>query len=219
MVRLLISFALAVACLASDPKPKATDYPAHSEAGKLALGAEYMVHSFSGGGQMFVTDDYLVVEVAIYPPSGTTYEVNAGRFSLRINGAKRTIPPQAPSFVAASLKYPDWEQRPRAIAQAGPVIIGAPPTVGRFPGDPTPRQTRLPDPPRAPEPENRSGVEREPPKTGEEVVVESALPGGPRGTPVAGNLYFAYKGKVEKIRKLELLHQGPEGASALQLVP
>ena len=32
-----------------------------------ALGAEYMVHSFGSNGQMFFTEDYLVVEVALYP--------------------------------------------------------------------------------------------------------------------------------------------------------
>ena len=92
------------------------------------------------------------------------------------------------------------------------MILGRPVPVERFPGDPTARR-RLP--PRAPEPEDRSGAEKTPEPKAEEVVVETALPEGTQRLPVSGYLYFAYKGKVKSV---ELIYDGPEGHAALRLL-
>ena len=202
------------------PKPRAADYPAHTQAGQLAIGAEYMVHSFSGSGQTFVAEKFLVVEVALYPPRGATITVQAGHFALRVNGKKQAILAQAPGFVAASLKYPDWEYRPRLEGYGGAgnagVILGRPAPTERFPGDPNARN-RLPAPPRAPEPDNPSGADRPPQVTADEVAVESSLPEGPSRGPVSGYLYFPYTGKTRSIKSLELDYTGPEGEAALKL--
>ncbi len=192
------------------------DYPVHASMEKLSIGAEYMVHSFSGGRQTFIAQDYLVVEVAMFPIRGARVVVNAGHFSLRVNGAKHVLEPQGPEFVAANLKYPDWETRPRMEASAGPVIFGRPTSVERFPGDPRPGQERLPNPPKAP-PDDPSGQEREPSVSAEELVVQTALPEGEAAGPVSGYLYFPYKGKVTKIRSLELQYAAPAGRASLVL--
>src|SRR5579863_3176985 len=123
------------------PKPAPTDYPVHAAFGALAIGAEYLVHSIPAGDQTLFAADYLVVEVAVFPGHGTPVEIGTLSFGLRINGRKQLIYPDAPGFVAASLKYPDWEPHANAQARVGVgendtgVIIGAPPAVGRFPGD------------------------------------------------------------------------------------
>ena len=36
------------------PKPSAQDYPVHANVGGLSIGAEYLVHSFSSGRDMFI---------------------------------------------------------------------------------------------------------------------------------------------------------------------
>lgn len=200
------------------PRTKAADYPVSATLEKLVIGAEYLVHSFSGHNQTFVTSDYLVVEVALYPAAGERPLISGGQFTLRINGKKSTVLPQAPAMVAASLKYPDWEIRRSVTAVAGPVIIGRPTPVERFPDDPRPQQRRLPAPPKAPEPENRSGLEPQAPVKAEELVVECALPEGEAQGPVSGYLYFAYKGKTTSIRSLELIYTGPAGNSVLKLI-
>lgn len=200
------------------PRKKAADYPVREKLETLEIGAEYLVHSFSGHNQTFVTSDYLVVEVALYPAGGERPLVASGQFTLRINGKKSALLPQAPGMAAASLKYPDWENRPSLTAAAGPVIIGRPAPVERFPGDPRPGQTRLPAPPRAPEPENPSGMERESPVRAEELVVECALPEGIAKGPVSGYLYFPHKGKVSSIRSLELIYTGTAGNTTLKLI-
>ena len=50
------------------PKHAVQDYPAHTESDKISIGAEYLVHSFSGGGELYIAKDYLVVEVALFLP-------------------------------------------------------------------------------------------------------------------------------------------------------
>ncbi|HEY3031744.1 MAG TPA: hypothetical protein VGJ68_16415 [Bradyrhizobium sp.] len=211
----------ALAAEGAEPKAKAADYPAHSAVGGLEIGAEYMVHSFSGHGQTFIAKDYLTVEVALYTRGADRLELSQGQFTLRLNGRKQMLLPQAPTFVAASLKYPDWEYNRSAEVYAGAgntgVTIGRPPTVERFPGDPRPGQQRLPRPPQAPEPEDRSGVDKQPPAKAEDVAVAVALPEGDVKPPVSGYLYFAWKGKTTSIKSVELMYTGPAGAVTLKL--
>jgi hypothetical protein len=222
----LLGFAALCAVLAAQNVPRgvptkaaASEYPVQGKAGGLAIGAEYLVRSFSGQGRTFATDGYLVVEVALFPPPGETLAVSAGAFGLRINGQKRAILAQNPAFVAASLKYSDWGRQTSVEAHAGSgdreVRINTPVPSARFPGDmrvPAPRR-----PPRAPE-ENRSGLERRPEPVAHEIAVESALPEGVFRGPVAGFLYFPYSRKTRSLKSLELLYGGPAGDAALKLL-
>lgn len=228
VTRLLFCACLLCGSLAAQDAPRglptrsaAADYPAHARAGNLAIGAEYMVRSFSGRGHTFATGDYLVIEVALFPPRGETVEVSSGAFSLRINGKKRALLAQSPGMVAASLKYPDWDEPRRlevggGLGDAG-VIYGRPEPVERFPGDPRARNP-LPRPPRAPDPPNPSGIERRPPPAADEIAVESALAEGPTRAAVAGYLYFPFRGKTRSIKSLHLLYAGPEGEAVLPLL-
>ena len=88
-----------------DAKPKAADYPLHTSVGDVSIGAEYLVHSIPVGDQTFLTPDYLVVEVALYPKANDPIVISDETFTLRVNGKKQVIYPQSPGFVAASMKY------------------------------------------------------------------------------------------------------------------
>jgi hypothetical protein len=190
-------------------KPTPGEYPVHGNAGSIAVGAEFMVHSFSQGEQTFIAQDYLVVEVALFPPKGESVDVEPGKFSLRINGQKIALMPQAPAMVAASLNHREWQQRPGATADIGMggvgVGLGHPRQTSPFPG--TPPESRLPRPPHAPDADLPSGVEKEQVKP-EELVVQTALPEGVHRGAVSGFLYFAYKGKTSSIKSLELQYEG-----------
>jgi hypothetical protein len=199
------------------PKASPADYPARGSVAKLSIGAEYMMHSFSGGRQTFITKDYLVVEVALYPAKGERLTVNTGQFSLRVNGKRQALAPQAPEFVAASLKYPDWETHRQMEASAGPIILGRPQSVERFPGDPEAQQ-RLPNPAPAPTTGDATGQDKEPAVTADQLAVQTALPESEAHGPVSGYLYFAYRGKTKRIRSLELDYAGPEGSTTLPLL-
>jgi hypothetical protein len=202
------------------PKDDVSKYPVYAAVGEISIGAEYLVHSFSGQNRTFVAPDYLVIEVAVYPPKGEKLKLASGQFTLRVNGKKRGLFSQPPYFVAASLKYPDWERRPTMTAGAGigdtGVILGRPPVTGRFPGDPRPTQDRLPRPPRAPQ-TDQSGMDTPEPVRAEEIVVRAALPEGEISYPASGYLYFPYKKKPKSIKSLELIYNGPAGAATLPL--
>lgn len=218
--RLLLAL-LTAGWLSAAVKEKATDYPVHADVGTLSIGAEYLVHSIPAHSQTFFARDYLVVDVAVFPGRQEPVEIGNNTFTLRINGKKEVIFRDTPGFVAASLTYPDWEQHRQAEVQAGVgdagVTIGRPPVIGRFPGDPTPRQSRLPPALKAPTPEESSGIEQDAPQSVDEALAQVALPDGPVSKPVAGYLFFHYRGKAKSIKSVDLLYEGKQGSVTLKL--
>jgi hypothetical protein len=197
----------------TEPKPKPEEYEVHAQAGDVAIGAEYMVHSFAGEGATYIARDFLVVEVALYPPKGENVKVNSGAFALRVNGGKKMIAPVSPTAVAYALQHEDWQDHPRAEGSigsgAGDIIFGRPAPT-KVPGG---QQPRTPRAPRAPDPDAPGGVEPQPRIRADELVVRTALPEGDFSGPVSGFLYFPYKGKTTSIKSLNLVY----GDAALKL--
>ncbi|HUS05034.1 MAG TPA: hypothetical protein VMZ52_01970 [Bryobacteraceae bacterium] len=191
------------------PKKSAAEYPVHQDSDKAAIGAEFWIHSFAAEGQTFLTSDYLVVEVALFPAGGQELMVSASQFHIQINGRDTRLA-QAPSFVAASMKYSDWEQRPHMTGQSGPIILGRQAPGERFPGDRRPQEGRLPGQVPADAPEKRV-------LSAPELAVAAALPEGSTSYPVSGYLYFAYKGKLKSVKTLDLVYQTPSSAMTLKL--
>ena len=192
-------------------RTKASDYPAHITVATGDIGAEYLVHSIPGPKGGYFAKEYLVVEVAIFPAAGQALKISSAHFTLRINN-KSILTAQSSGSVAAAIKYPDWEQRRNLSAQAGPLIFGAPPAVGRFPGDPT-QQRPLPTP--VPDQTDTSGVDKEPNVPIEDAVARAALPEGPTVTAVRGCLFFRFEGKLKSIKSLDLVYDA--GGSAPQV--
>lgn len=203
-------FGAAIAMAQSDGSRKAADYPAHASWAHFDIGAENLGHTIPADPDPLFARDYLVIEIAIFP-SAQPITLSSAAFSLCVNGTKGVLFPESPGFVAASLKYPDWEKRPALIGTVekgdGSVIVGAPPHVGRFPGDPN-GNPRI-DMPRQ-EPDAR------PKPSAEDLVARAALPEGGTSKPVKGCLFFAFKGKLKSIHKLELVFDGKE---SLTLAP
>jgi hypothetical protein len=198
----LILMALAVAW-AAEPRKSAKEYPAHVELPTVDIGVDYMVHSYSDEGQMYFTKDYLVFDVAIYPKGAL--ELTGGSFELRINNSKQPLRQASAEFVAASVKYPGWTEHPHAEAGAGVgdvgVVLGAPPAVGRFPGDPA-GASRYPKPPRAPDDPHKP---EKAVKDEGQIAVDNALKAGRITAPVSGNVYFEYSGNMKKVKTLGLI--------------
>jgi hypothetical protein len=212
-MRMLLAAAIAALMAfgqGTDPKPTAADYPAHGDAGRVPVGAEYMVRSIATPKGLFLTNDYLVVEMALYPPPAGML-VNAHEWTLRLNGKKQELMAQTPGIVAASLKYPDWSRRPAAVADVGPVVIGQPAPVERFPGDNRPAQNRIPGQiPRVPTRQD-TGVEEERLDISD-VIARAALPEGVFRGPVSGYLFFPWRGNPEKIKTVDLIFRPESGA-------
>jgi hypothetical protein len=188
----LAALSVAPLCVALDVRATPAEYPVQGSVADMKVGVEYMVRSFLAEGQSFSIDDYLIVEIGVFPQREANCDLR--RFTLRVNG-KTVLQTQTPGFVAASVKYPDWRMRPSLEASAGDVIVGRQPRVGRFPGDPrqspTPRQ-RPPDVEHAPVDYER-------------IIKNAALPEGKFNRPVAGFVYFPYDGKLKSIKTVELL--------------
>jgi hypothetical protein len=185
-------------------KPKAAEYPVHARLHDMEIGVEYMVRSF-GADQIMLADDFLVTEVAIYPAYRAGVELDARKFTMRINGKKEVLFAQSPGAVAASLKYPDWQRKPQLSVGAGMgdrgIILGRPQQVERFPGDRR-AEPRLPAPPRVPTSDTPAAAE---PVDLSEMIHKVALPEGVARFPVSGYLFFPYRGKLKSLKRVELL--------------
>jgi len=194
----------------TEPKAKAEDYEAHGRSGSVEIGAEFMVRSFSRGNAMYIANDYVTVEVALYAPKGESVEIGYLDFQLRINGKKQPLLAQNPYMVAASVAHPDWQaEKPGVEATAGAgnarVILGGPPHTPLPTGDPP--GSAGPTIPKVPKPDPPEGIDMQPAKTAAEIAVEAALPEGKNRAPVSGFLYFIYTGRTKSINRVELLYR------------
>ncbi len=196
-----------------EPRPKPEDFPVHQGTARLALGAEFMVHSFGRDSERYVNEDYLTVEVGVYPVNRNPVLISAGQFTLRVNGKKEAIISATPSLVASSLKYNDWEKRAQIDRQDGQGPIGSPTqSAPRFPGDNRPNQGRLPTPPQVPSDPALAPPTHAAPSV---LVKEVALEEGEHKFPTGGYLYFPYGGKIKSIRSLDLVYNN--GAESITL--
>jgi hypothetical protein len=199
----------------TETKAKLGEYPVHGSVDDVGVGAEYMVRSVGSPRGSFIADKFLVVDIAVFPPpAGMTVSTSA--FSLRVNG-KNTLMAQTPGMVGASLKYPDWYHQRGVTVAAGPIILGRPTPVERFPGDNRPAESRIPGPvPRAPT-DTTGGAANTAEIDQAEIVETTSLPEGPRRQPVSGYVFFPYSGKLTKIKKVELLVRFDESREPVAL--
>ncbi len=201
------------------PKGSPAEYPARAELKGITLAAENLGHSLSTEYGAYFLRDYVVIDIAVFSTDKKPLNFSAGNFSLRVNG-KRILLAQAPGLIAASLKYDEWSEHPRAMASAGVgdtgVILGAPQRTPRFPDDPNGR-SRVPNPPSV-DTSNENVPQRQDMLV-EQVIERISLPEGSRlAAPFSGFVYFPLKGKMSKLKSLELLYQGDYGEAALRLL-
>jgi hypothetical protein len=202
-------------------RAKPSEYKTHQVLPKVTVAADFHMHTIPAGRRSYLAEDYLVVEVAVYPAGRNLVMLSSGHFLLRLNRKKPGLFAQSPGFVSASMKYPDWEQR-RNVEVAGGVgdagvILGRPPVEPRFPGDQRPPRRPLPAPPKAPDGGEGQGVEVESELTPAETVQALALLEGEINLPAAGLLYFPYRGKLKGARTVELVYSSPLGEAVLKL--
>jgi hypothetical protein len=204
---------------ADETTRKPEEYPARMTVGNVTIAAENLgpgVPTPSGG---ILARDYITIEVALFEDGlGHRADISQRQFALRINGATTLLRPDTPGAVAASIKYPDWEEHPTLVGTAGAgngeVIIGRPQAVERFPGDHRPAEQQGGGPmPRVDNPVAKKAD----PATVDELVTRAALPEGDVALPISGCLYFPYKKKLKTIKKLELVYAGPLGEGTLRI--
>jgi hypothetical protein len=133
-MRLLLFPTLALALYAGalyadDPRQKPADYPVHAESARVDIAAEYLVHSFGNGHQMYLAPDFLVVDTAVYPHGAL--KIDPAQFALRIDG-KYLIKPMAPQMVAYTVSQAN------PVNPRSPFPVQSSPDPDRQNGKPTP---------------------------------------------------------------------------------
>lgn len=182
--------------------PRATpgDYQAHDKAGTVTIAAEFAGHGVPTAEAAFSTEDYVVVEVGFFGPPEARIKLSTADFSLRINGKKMPLPTQPYALVFKSLKDPEWAP-PEPAEHKSKTNIG---TGGGGQGDAAPAPVHMPF-------ELQRAMEQR--------VQKAALPEGERALPVAGLIFFQYRGKTQGLRSVELVYAGPSGDAVLALQP
>lgn len=184
------------------PRATPADYQAHAQAGTLTVAAEFKGHAVPTLQGPLSTEDYVVVETALFGPPDARTRLSAEDFSLRING-KKPSPSQPYGLVIASLKDPEWEP-PEPAGSKSKTSFG-----GGGKGDRGDSNAK-PEPVKIPIPVQRAMAQR---------VQKATLPEGDRPLPQAGLIFFQFRGKTQGIRSLELTYAGPAGKATLTLQP
>jgi hypothetical protein len=181
------------------PRAAPSDYQAHAQAGTLTIAAEFTGHSVPTMEATLTTEDYVVVETALFGPPDARVKLSPEDFSLRINGKKTPLPGQPYVLVFKSLKDPLWEPPDQPDAKSktsfgtGGKDSNSPPPVVHVP------------------------IELQ--RAMAQHVQKAALPEGERALPQAGLIFFQYRGKTQGIHSIELIYTGPAGNASLTLQP
>ena len=178
------------------------DYQAHMQAGKVTIAAEFTGHGIPNAREALNSEDYVSVEVALFGPADARLTIAASDFSLRINGKKAPLPSQPWGLVAKNVRDPEWVSPEAAAVTKSKGGISGSGGGGHDAGAPPPL------PPKVPIELLRGWQQR---------VRKAVLAEGDRALPQAGLIFFQHRGKVENIRSLDLIYEGPAGNVSLPL--
>jgi hypothetical protein len=185
--------------------PRATpgDYQAHTQAGTVTIAAEFAGHSVPTEQGPLTTEDFVVVETALFGAPDARLTISADDFSLRINGKKTPLPSLPYGMVLSSVKDPEWIPPEQAKSKSKTGL-----TTG---GDSDQSGSNEPPPPvKIPIEVQRAMAQR---------VQKATLPKGDRALPLAGLIFFQYRGAAKGIHSVELIYDGPAGKATLALQP
>jgi hypothetical protein len=175
------------------------DYQVRAQAGAVTIAAEFTEHSVPTADGTFSTEDFVVVETALFGGPDARIKLSHGDFTLRINDKKTPLSSQPYELVARSLKDPEWvpPDSEKSKSKGGLTSSGGGQDAGSTPAPvhmPVPLQLAM-----------------------EQKVQRAVLLEGDRALPQAGLLFFEFHGKAKNIRSVELIYAGPAGKATLTL--
>ena len=182
------------------PRSAPTDYQAQAKAGDITVAADFAGHSVPTPEATLSTDDYIVVEVALFGPPGSKLNLSTDNFSMRVNGKKKPLTSEPSEVVFRSLKDPEWNPPEQKEKKSKTSFGGG--------GDTDSSSAQLP--PKMPFELRRTMSQR---------VEKASLPQGERQLPLAGLIFFDYHGKAASVHSIELVYKGPAGEATLTLTP
>ncbi|MGA2770922.1 MAG: hypothetical protein ABSG26_08910 [Bryobacteraceae bacterium] len=183
------------------PRATPADYQAQAQAGAVTVAAEFTGHSVPTLQGPLSTEDFVVVETALFGSPDAQIKLSADDFSLRINGKKTPLPSLPYGMVLGSLKDPEWEP-PEPAKSKSKTSLGGGGNSDQADGPPPPVKIPI-------------GVQR----AMAQRVQKATLPEGDRALPLAGLIFFQYRGKTQGIHSIELIYAGPAGKASLTLQP
>lgn len=183
------------------PRATPADYQTQAQAGSVTIAAEFVGHSVPTPQKTLSTDEYIVVETALFGPADGRLKLSIDDFTLRINGKKTATPREPLDPVMRTVKDPDWEPPSKTDSKSKTSFGGS---GGRGQGDSKPAPVKIPI-------DVRRGMEQS--------VLKASLLEGERALPQAGLIFFQYRGKGTSIHSLELIYSGPAGKATLTLQP
>lgn len=179
------------------------DYQAQAKAATVTVAGEFKGHFVPTEDGLLSTDDYVVVEAALFGPPGARLTLSLNDFSLRLNGKKTPLPSETDMVVFKSVKDPEWEPPDKDKEdKGGKTSIGS--GGGGRGGQPD-----------GPPPVVHPPVELQ--RGWEHRVEKASLMEGDRTLPQAGLIFFRYGGKTKNLRSIELIYDGPGGKAILAL--
>ena len=183
------------------PRAAPTDYQSQAKAGQVTIAADFTGHSIPVDPGPLSTEDYVVVEVALYGPADAKAKISIEHFTLAINGKKNSVAAVPFGMIFPSLKDPSWAPPEGSDSGKSKTKVGG---SGQGQNDPPPT------PPKMPLELVRACQQR---------VQKSVLPEGDRTLPQAGLIFFPYRGKADKIKSIELTYAGSAGTTTITLQP
>src|ERR1035437_6518507 len=185
------------------PRATPADYQAQTKAGTLTIAAEFAGHAVPTPQGPLTTEDFVVVEMALFGAPDARMRISADDFSLRINGKKAPLPTRPFGMVLSSVKDPEWvPPEPAAAKSKSSLSAGGGGGQGQSDGPPPPVKIPIEV--------QRAMAQR---------VQKATLPEGDRPLPQAGLIYFQYRGAAKGIHSVELMYDGPAGKATLTLQP
>ncbi|HXB71484.1 MAG TPA: hypothetical protein VNY05_24830 [Candidatus Acidoferrales bacterium] len=183
------------------PRATPAEYQTQAQAGTVTIAAEFKGHSVPTMQGPLTSEDYVVVETALFGPPEARIKLSAEDFSLRINAKKAPLPSLPYGLVVGSVKDPEWEP---------PVPVEKKSKTGLNTGGKGDQGDSTPAPVKIPIEVQRAMAQR---------VQKASLPEGDRALPQAGLLFFQYRGNARSIHSVELIYTGPAGKVTLPLQP
>lgn len=184
------------------PRVAPADYRAQAKVGDVIIAAEFTGHGIPNAQEPLNSENYVAVEVGLFGPADAHLTITATDFSLRINGKKEALPSRPWGMAAKEIKDPEWVP---ADGAAGPKSKGG---ISGSGGGNQEAGSSTPLPPKVPIELLRNWQAR---------LRRAALAEGDRVLPQAGLVFFQHRGKIENIKSVELIYEGPAGKAALTL--
>jgi hypothetical protein len=181
------------------PRAAPTDYQFQTKVGTVTLAADFDGHAVPTLEAAYSSEEYVVVELAFFGEPNARLKLSIEDFSLKINDRKAPYTSQPFGYVARSLKDPEWQPPEEDKEKKSKTSLNG--SGGNDSSAPPPKMPM----------ELRRVMELR--------VHQSVLPEGDRALPVAGLIFFQYRGKEQNIKSMELVYNGPAGTVSLPLHP